>query len=94
MDNLTGQKYCNFFEYASFVGIFVRICGLCPSVEWQFCTFEGTDLATLAHLEATATLRSPYTSVFKPENKFSLKTLVYVRIFLYLCTFFCKAKGK
>ena len=25
--------------------------------------------------EATATLRSPYTSIFKPENKFSLKTL-------------------
>lgn len=24
------------------------------------CTFEGTDLAMLAHLEATATLRSTY----------------------------------
>ena len=29
-------------------------------VKWQGCTFEGTDLAMLAHLESTATLRSPY----------------------------------
>ena len=29
-------------------------------VKWQGCTFEDTDLAMLAHLEATATLRSPY----------------------------------
>ena len=42
----------------------LHMCGLCPSVEWQCCNFEGTDLAALAHLEATATLRSPYTSVF------------------------------
>ena len=64
MGDLTGQKYCIFLEYASFVRISLHIYGLCPSVEWQCCTFEGTDLAMLAHLEATATLRSPYTSVF------------------------------
>ena len=26
----------------------LRMCGLCPSAEWQCCTFEGTDLATVA----------------------------------------------
>ncbi len=33
-------------------------CGPCPRAEWQGCTFEGTDLAMLAHLEVTATPRS------------------------------------
>ena len=33
-------------------------CGPYPRAEWQGCTFEDTDLTTLAHLEVTATPRS------------------------------------
>ena len=75
----------------------LRICIFC-------CTFgrrllEGDSyLAMLERIfqhspEITIARCSPYTSVFLPENKFSLKTLVYVRIFLYLCAFFAKQKG-
>ena len=63
-----------------------RMCGLCPSAEWQCSTFEDTDLATLAHLEATATLRSPNTTKSHLKVNFLLDLFVFVRIFLYLCT--------
>ena len=72
--------------------IYLRMCGLCPSVEWQCCTFEDTDLATLAHLEATATLRSPNTTKSHLKVNFLLVLFVFVRIFLYLCAFFAKQK--
>ena len=62
------------------------MCRLRPYVEWQCCTFEGTDLATLAHLEATATLRSPNTTKSHLKVNFLLDLFVFVRIFLYLCT--------
>ena len=65
--------------------VLLRMCELRPYVEWQGCTFEGTDLALkkgLAHLEATATLRSPNT------RKIALK-VNFPRFFLYLCIFFC-----
>lgn len=61
----------------------LHMCGLCPRVEWQCCNIEGTDLAALAHLEATVTLRSPYTSVF-----FSLK-INFRSKHLCMCIFFC-----
>ena len=63
-----------------------RMCGLCPSAEWQCSTFEDTDLATLAHLEATATLRSTNTTKSHLKVNFLLDLFVFVRIFLYLCT--------
>ena len=62
----------------------LHMCGLCPSVEWQCCNFEGTDLVALAHLEATATLRSPYTSIFSLKINFRLKCLY---MFVFFCTF-------
>ena len=42
-------------------------------------------LATLAHLEATATLRSPNTTKSYLKVNFLLDLFVFVRIFLYLC---------
>ena len=58
-------------------------CGLRPYVEWHGCTFEGTDIAHgQSHLEATATLRSPYTSIFSLKINFRSKRL-------YMCIFFC-----
>ena len=48
--------------------------------------FEGTDLATLAHLEATATLRSPNATKSHLKVNFLLDLLVYVHFLLYLCT--------
>ena len=69
MDNLTGQKYCNFFEYASFVGIFVRICGLCPSVEWQCCTFacflQSKRIKRIFHLLRG---KSKFIHIYKKKN--------------------------
>ena len=41
---------------------------------------------TLAHLEATATLRSPNTTKSHLKVNFLLDLFVFVRIFLYLCT--------
>ena len=42
----------------------------------------------LAHLEATATLRSPNTKKNRLKVNFLLVFLVFVHIFLYLCTRF------
>ena len=65
---------------------FLYVCGLRPHMEWQGSTFEDTDLATLAHLEATATLRSPNTIKNRTKVNFLL-------IFLCLCFFFCTFAG-
>ena len=35
------------------------MCGLRPRIERHCCNFEGTDLATLAHLEAMVAQCSP-----------------------------------
>ena len=63
--------------------VLLRMYGLRPNVEWQGCTFEGTDIASRqSHLEATATPRSLNT------EKTSLK-INFLLFFLCLCVFFC-----
>ena len=63
--------------------VLLRMYGLRPYVEWQSCTFDGTDIASRqSHLEATATPRSLNT------EKTSLK-VNFLLFFLCLCIFFC-----
>ena len=57
------------------------MCGLCPRVEWQCCTF-GRRLRCAHSPEATATLRSPFANKFRLKVNFSL-------ICLQMCIFFC-----
>ena len=55
--------------------ILIIICGLRPHVEWQDCTFEGTDLATLAHLVVRMRLsyRLPLTALDDRDSSSSHK---------------------
>ena len=63
-------------------------CGLCPRNERNRCTFEGTDLALLAHLESTFAQCSPFASKIHSKVNF---LLICLQMCIFCSTFarFC-----